>query len=73
MTTLRILAGNLAAEGAGAIFLVSFNYASEVRSLLDKYPHISFVNTLEHVLPECIKSVIFRVFERHRIRKFVAG
>lgn len=63
----------LAAEGAGAIFLVSFNYASEVRSLLDKYPHISFVNTstLEHA--RNLTSCFARMYQGRYLSGMLAG
>lgn len=63
----------LVAEGAGAIFLVSFNYASEVRSLIDKYPHISFINTstLEHA--RNLTSCFARMYQGRYLSGIVAG
>lgn len=63
----------LAAEGAGAIFLVSFNYASEVRSLIDKYPHISFVDTstLEHA--RNLTSCFARMYQGRYLSGILAG
>lgn len=63
----------LAAEGAGAIFLVSFNYAAEVRSLIDKYPHISFVDTstLEHA--RNLTSTFARMYQGRYLSGILAG
>lgn len=63
----------LAAQGVGAIFLVSFNYASEVRSLIDKYPHISFVNTstLEHA--RNLTSCFARMYQGRYLSGILAG
>lgn len=63
----------LVAEGAGAIFLVSFNYASEVRSLIDKYPHISFIDTstLEHA--RNLTSCFTRMYQGRYLSGIVAG
>ena len=63
----------LATEGAGAIFLVSFHYASEVRSLMDKYPHISFVNTstLEHA--RNLTSTFARMYQGRYLSGILAG
>ena len=63
----------LIAEGAGAIFLVSFNYASEVRSLIDKYPHISFINTstLEHA--KNLTSCFARMYQGRYLSGVLAG
>lgn len=63
----------LVAEGAGAIFLVSFNYASEVRSLIDKYPHISFINTstLEHA--KNLTSCFARMYQGRYLSGVLAG
>lgn len=63
----------LVAEGAGAIFLVSFNYATEVRSLIDKYPHISFINTstLEHA--KNLTSCFARMYQGRYLSGILAG
>ena len=63
----------LIAEGANAIFLVSFNYASEVRSLINKYPYISFINTstLEHA--KNLTSCFARMYQGRYLSGVLAG
>lgn len=63
----------LVAEGAGAIFLVSFNYASEVRHIMDKYPNISFINTstLEHA--RNLTSCFSRMYQGRYLSGVLAG
>ena len=63
----------LVAEGAGAIFLVSFHYASEVRHIMDKYPHVSFINTstLEHA--RNLTSCFSRMYQGRYLSGVLAG
>ena len=63
----------LVAEGAGAVFLVSFNYASEVRHIMDKYPNISFINTstLEHA--RNLTSCFSRMYQGRYLSGVLAG
>lgn len=63
----------LIAEGAGAIFLVSFNYASEVRSLIDKYPHISFMNTSILEKARNLTSYFSRMYQGRYLSGILAG
>lgn len=60
-------------EGVGAIFLVSFNYASEVRHIMDKYPNISFINTstLEHA--RNLTSCFARMYQGRYLSGVLAG
>lgn len=63
----------LVAEGAGAIFLVSFNYATEVRSLIDKYPHISFINTSTLEQAKNLTSCFARMYQGRYLSGILAG
>ena len=63
----------LVAEGAGAIFLVSFNYATEVRSLIDKYPHISFINTSTLESARNLTSCFSRMYQGRYLSGILAG
>ena len=63
----------LADQGAGIIFLASFDYASEVRSLMDEYPNIAFINTstLEHA--KNLTSCFARMYQGRYLSGVLAG
>lgn len=64
---------DLVAKGAGAIFLVSFNYASEVRDIMDKYPNISFVNTSAFEHARNLTSCFARMYQGRYLAGVLAG
>lgn len=64
---------DLATQGANVIFLVSFNYSSEVRPIIDKYPNIAFINTTTLEQGKNMTACFARMYQGRYMAGVLAG
>lgn len=63
----------LISQGANIIFLVSFNYASEVRPIIDKYPNVAFINTTTLEQAKNMTACFARMYQGRYMAGALAG
>lgn len=63
----------LVAEGAGIIFLMSFDYVNEIPNLIEKYPRISFVNTSTQQRAKNLTSCFAKMYQGRYMTGALAG
>lgn len=64
---------DLVAQGANVIFLVSFNYAAEVRPLIDKYSNVAFINTTTLEQAKNMTACFARMYQGRYLAGVLAG
>ena len=63
----------LISEGANIIVLMSFNYVTEVRPLMDKYPNVSFISTSSIERAKNLTSCFARMYQGRYMSGALAG
>lgn len=64
---------DLISEGANIIVLMSFNYVTEVRPLMDKYPNVSFISTSSLEQAKNLTSCFARMYQGRYMSGALAG
>lgn len=60
-------------EGANIIFLMSFNYVTEVRPLMDQYPNVSFISTSPLEKSKNLTSCFVKMYQGRYMAGVLAG
>lgn len=68
-----VVVEELISEGANIIFLASFDYSKEVRPLMDKYPHIAFVDTSTQESAKNLTSCFAKMYQGRYLSGALAG
>lgn len=63
----------LISQGANVIVLMSFNYVTEVRPLMDKYPNVSFISTSSLEQAKNLTSCFTRMYQGRYLSGALAG
>ena len=64
---------DLISQGANVIVLMSFNYVTEVRPLMDKYPNVSFISTSSLEKAKNLTSCFARMYQGRYMAGALAG
>ena len=63
----------LVSEGAGIVFLMSFDYVNELPHLIDKYQHVAFVNTSTTKTAKNLTSCFSKMYQGRYMAGALAG